>query len=261
MKIKAPSKIKKAAFALPKQINPADGIPAFLKEFEGKTYAQVFGEMGISPEQHEAIAGLIFGFIGEIGLTIPEFSKSASKLFWKNYFGKELNINESLEDLGVASRIIEIYSEKQIQFPSAEMGNSIMTIAKPLFDLLEKAARAETPEKTAMFYNGRARGEKILEKMNNPEYLKMVRRAPIYYVIAGAWRVFEKFSSQAEAERWLHSNKIITGNIDSSEVRAIFRKVGLRYRAPGRPKKSETGRSVSDESVFDGKAESVLPPI
>ena len=230
------------------QPSPENEVPDCLKQFEGKTPQEIFAEHGVSPEQTEALAGLVFGFIGEWGgVLIPEFAKQASKQFWKYFLRKGFNPQENMEDAGVASRLLELMAEDSGTKPKPEFVEMAVSKAKPIAEMMEKAARAMPADETAKFYIGRALAEKTFKKIRNPEYLKMVKRAPLYIAIAAAWRQFEIFKSQAEAERWVRSQKIIGENFSSNEARAVFRIVGLRYRGQGRPKKSENARSLSDE--------------
>lgn len=237
MKPSSRRKILKAAL-VPSPISEAVGLEAQLKqEFDNKTHAQYFMEHGYSLQQVEGMAGAVSGLIGSLGVEIPEFAKKASKQFWKYLIGKELNISDSIEDLGVMSGIAELHVKNPASTPKSELEKHVWEFAIPMVQELEKAVRAMSPNETAQFYVGRARAASFLEKTSNPDYLKMVKRAPIYIIIAIVWRRFEQFTSQAEAERWLRSEKIIEANVDSSEVRAVFRLLGLRYRGPGRPKK------------------------
>jgi hypothetical protein len=248
MKTKSRRKTMKLTPALPQKTNSADEIPKGLERLAGKTPAQLFAENGIPLEKAERFAGVFSVFGLDFGLPIPEFAKQASKQFWKNYVGNDFNPKESVEDFGVLSRLIEFFSKELAPLtPKTEIQKTAMTISQPILNLSGEATRDLPPEDAVKFHKGRVRGDIVIEKLNNHDYLKMVKRAPIYLMISSEWRKFEQFNNLGEAERWLRSGKIIGENVDSSEVRAIFRIVRLRYRGRGRPRKSENGCSNSDE--------------
>jgi hypothetical protein len=216
-------------------------VPEQLKQFEGKTARELFLGHGATTQQVDGTGGLVYGFIGEIGIPIPEFAKRASRQFWKNYLGKDFNPQENFKDAGVVSRLLELIGGDSNLKPESKLGKKVLPAAIPMAGILEKIARNESAGETAKFYAGRAHAEKVWEKLQNKNYLKMIKRAPLYIVLATAWREFEKFKSQAEAERWLRDQKVIGEKFDSSEVRAVFRLIGLRYGSrQGRPKKAKT---------------------
>lgn len=222
---------------------PADapGIPEALKPFEGKTARELFLGHGAKPEQLAGTAGMLYGFMGDMGVPIPDFAKEASKQFWKNFLRKGFDAEENVRDAGVVSRLLELVAGGEITEPQSKLEQKVIPAAQPMADILERGARKLSPEQTAEFYAGRADGEKFWTKIQDPNYLKMIKRAPLYIVLAVAWMEFEKFKSQAEAERWLRKQNIIGENFDSGEVRAVFRVVGLSYgKRPGRPKKIKT---------------------
>jgi hypothetical protein len=235
----------------PSSPDTASDIPEPLKQFEGKTARELFLGNGATSQQADGMGGLVYGFIGEFGIPIPDFAKQASKQFWKNYLGKDFNPQENIKDAGAVSRLLELMGGDCNVKPESKLAKKVLSAAIPMAGFLEKEARALSAVETAKFYAGRARAEKVWEKIKNPDYLKMIKRAPLYLVLAVAWREFEKFKSQAEAERWLRDQKVIGENFDSSEVRAVFRLIGLRYGSKrGRPKKTKTGESISTKTGF-----------
>jgi hypothetical protein len=216
-------------------------LPEPLKQFDGKTPREFFLGQGVTPQQIDGAAGMVHGFVGDFGIPIPNFAKEASKQFWKNFLGKDFNPQTSVENAGVVSRLLELIGISSASRPQSPLEKKIIPAAEPLSDILQNEARKLTTVETAEFYAGRARADTIWEKMNDQNYMKMVKRAPLYSALAIAWTEFEKFHSQGEAERWLRDKKIIGQNFDSGEVRAVFRIVGLNYgKRPGRPKKTKT---------------------
>lgn len=117
-----------------------------------------------------------------------------------------------------------------------------------LIGVLHKEAQAMPPEQAADFYKWRAKGSQAVQRINDPEYLKMQRRAPIYLALACLWEEFGRFTSQAEAYRWLLEQKIIDDRMDLREVRATLSAVGLRYCRPGRPRGSKKAPPGKPES-------------
>jgi len=205
----------------------------------------VFLDGGLSPQQVSAIAGFIYGFVGDIGNPIPEFAKQASKLYWRNFLRKGFDPNENVEDAGVVSRLIELATGKPPLEPPTAIEEKVLPAGKPAAEIMDKAARELPAAETAKYYAGRAQAELIWEKLDNPDYLKMNKRASVYVTLAMVWNEFEKLNSQAEAERWLRDKDVIGKKFDSGEVRAVFRLVGLRYGSkPGRPKKIKTDAAI-----------------
>ncbi len=124
--------------------------------------------------------------------------------------------------------------------PQTRIEKAMAPAVKPSCELLDKAAREESPEETAKFYAGRARGDKILEKLNNPHHLDMVKIAHIYLITAAAWKKFESFKSGGEAIRWLRSQKVIGDNVSEREVYQVFQRIKLPLSKPGRPQTAKT---------------------
>jgi len=213
-------------------------IPPALKQFDGKTPRELFLGHGVTQQQVESTAAMVHGFIGDFGIPIPDFAKKASKQFWKNFLGKRFDPQTDIENAGVISRLLELMGMDAKAWSHSTLGKKVMPAAKPLADTMQNVALTLSTENTAKFFAGRARAEKIFLNLNSPDYIKMIKRAPIYITLAVAWREFEKLQSQAEAERWLRDKQVIGKNFDSGEVRAVFRVVGLSYgKKPGRPKK------------------------
>lgn len=117
-----------------------------------------------------------------------------------------------------------------------------------LIGALHKEAQAMPPEQAADFYKWRAKGSQAVQRINDPQYLQMQRRAPIYLALSCLWEEFQRFSSQAEAYRWLREQKIIDDRVEIREVRAVFSLVGLRYRPPGRPRSSRQALPIKPKS-------------
>lgn len=224
----------------PEKIIPDIDIPHSLKMLEGKTPAQVIEAIGIPVNAIEPVMGLMSGIVPIMGAQLPKFAICASKQLWKNYIGKDYNLTDSIEGVGLFSKIIELILEDSEFISKNENGQKISIYIKPIADVLAMMAQSLSDEERVKFYTGRVRAIKVIEKFKNPDYLKMIRRVPIYFVLAIAWKQFEQFKSMAEAERWLRANKIIVERVESGEVRSVFRLVGLRYRGQGRPKKIKT---------------------
>lgn len=216
---------------------PLDQIPAELQIFAGKTPAQMFA-CSYTPEQVEKLAAMMVGIGFDIGIPLPEFARAASKQFWKYYFGNNFNPNNSIKDFGQMTKLFDLANELP-KSGEKKPFDELLLKALPVFvQMITKGIEGLPDEEKANYFAGRAKGKRVIEKLDS-DYLKMVKRAPIYLLIAAAWRIFEAFKSQAEAERWMRANKIIGRNFESSEIRAVFRQIGLRYRGQGRPKKSE----------------------
>lgn len=223
------------------ETNQDEEIHVSLKQFEGKSPAQFFGEY-LSPGQLEALAGIMFGLV-DIGVPIPEWAKRASRQFWKFYVRRQLDPMQSAEDAGVIHRVIEHFAQQPAPQPQSTLEKRIMLAAmpaaKPGSEEMQKAALLLPPEEAAKFFAGRARAEKIIEKLQNPDYLKMVKLAPIYSAVAIRWKQFLTYSTHADREKWLRDEKVIGENVSSREVYQAFARIELPGAERGRPKKSE----------------------
>jgi hypothetical protein len=234
--------------------NQADDLSACVKQFEGKTAAQI--SAAILPNvEPEFVPSLMCGLGVDMKMAIPDWAKKASRQFWKYYFGRELDLAKSVEDRGAFTRCMEAITRdiegQQPTEPQHPFVAFIRTFGNPLVNALEKEARNKPPKAPAKFYVGRVRGEEAFEKIRNPEYLKMVKRAPIYFSLCTHWQKFKTFTSHAEAERWLRAEKIIDSKVNSREVSAVFTGVGLPSRGPGRPKnpKTDASNSANQDSI------------
>jgi hypothetical protein len=259
----------KTAPEIQDQIEPAEKIPAIFKPFVGKTPAQ-FLEKYIAREKLEAMAGFMAGFT-DLGVAIPDWSKKASIQFWKNYVGdKPLEPFKSAEDFGIFAKLLELYTKGQFSEskpinPPSKLDKFLSGIAGRVYSLLMKKVVSDFSDaEKSQFYAGCVRAGKIVEKMQNPNYLDMIKRAKVYLIIAAAWRQVEKFKTHAERERWLRSlieekeptfineakreiwlqtnegKKFSAKRISSREFYDIFQIIELPGATPGRPKNPET---------------------
>jgi hypothetical protein len=227
-----------------------------IEQFEGKTPVEV-ARMFAPNIETKFLAGLLIGLGLDLGIPLPDWAKSASVQFWKYFVGMGLDPLNSPKDAGVLIGLIEgIAKQHPPEQSTNEHENWIKNILPMLFEATNKEVQNLSVEATASFYSGRAKSGKIVQKLTNPDYLKMLKRAPIYLAVALLWEQFQLFKSQAEAERWLRAEKVIDDNVDTREVRAAFTIIGLKYRGPGRPKKSENGLATSEKSGFPKTAES-----
>jgi hypothetical protein len=238
------------------KISLSDEIPQEIKNLDGKTPSQIIKAL-LPNAKIEPLAGLMYGVGIDLEIPIPEFAKNASKQFWKYYFGESINTFESLEDQGAFARLLELI-HKDISAETATAGqdafswkNLIQKYGRLFATQIEKEARGKHPIETAEFFEGRIRGQKAYERINNPEYLKMAKRAGIYECAATYWQQFERFHSYAEAERWLRAQKAIGENVSSREVSAALKLIGLPSRGPGRPKKPKPDVASSQNQDFD----------
>jgi hypothetical protein len=170
-------------------------VPAELKQFEGKTPAQMF--RSLFPNVNiEGFTGILCGLVGmDTGIPIPTWAVKASKQFWKYYFGKEMDMMNSIEDQGAFARMMEEISKEICGEPPTEKNKQLEFVVRkfgnPFLNLIAKDAHSKSPEETAKFYKGRVRGDKVMERIRNPDYLKMQKRAPIYLCIAIRWQQFQ----------------------------------------------------------------------
>jgi hypothetical protein len=250
------------------QIEQVEKIPAIFKPFVGKTPAQ-FLEKYIAREKVEALAGAMFGFT-DLGVAIPNWAKKASIQFWKNYVGdKPLEPLKSAEDFGVFVKLLELYTqghfdETKPDKPPSKLEKFLSGIAGKVYSLLMKKIVSDfSDSEKSQFYAGCVRAGKIVEKMQNPNYLDMIKRAKVYLIIAAAWRQIERFKTHAERERWLQSLieekeptftngakreiwlqtdegiKFSAKRLSSREFYDIFQIIELPGATPGRPKNLE----------------------
>jgi hypothetical protein len=234
---------------------PTIDVTVGLEQFEGKTPTEVI-KMLFPNLKNELLAGLLFGFGLDLGIPLPDWAKSASVQFWKYFVGTGFHPLRSSKDTGVLIGLMEGIAKHRPFDQSNQYETWIKNLLPMFFEAANKQVQNLSVEEAAKFYSGRARSGKVVEKVTNPSYLKMLKRAPIYWAVALRWEQFQFFTSQAEAERWLRAEKVIGEAIDTREVRAAFTVIGLRYRGPGRPKKSEIGLSSSGKSGFPKTAES-----
>jgi len=226
------------------QPSQGDNLSAYLKRFEGKTPRQFVEEM-FPNGNPEAIMGHLSGLGLDFGVPIPQWAKAASNQFWQYYFRKKkpLDVTNSIEDKGAMASFMEdvikeVSAKEPVPHPVDAM---IRNIGSEMISAMEKDAREKNRQDTANFYIGRIRGGEAYENIKNPEYLKMLKRAPIYLSLCMCWQEFQKFESKAEAERWLRKHKIISQDVNSREVMAVFSIVHFNPRGrPGRPKNPKT---------------------
>ena len=67
----------------------------------------------------------------------------------------------------------------------------------------------------------------------------MAQRTKIYLAIAAQWKEIAPgvLKDTGELHEWLLSQNVITFRTDSSEIRTVCAKIGLRYKMPGKPRK------------------------
>jgi hypothetical protein len=180
---------------------------------------------------------------------IPEWAKNASTHFWRYYFGERKPFGpETIPDTGMFLALMEEVARcapLPNQPPSLAAIHDLIPV---LVGALHKEAQSMPPEQAADFYKWRAKGSEAVQRFIDPKHLKMLRRAPIYLALACLWEEFARFTSQADAYRWLREQKIIDDRVEIREVRAVFSLVGLRYRRPGRPRNSEKGSPEKPKS-------------
>lgn len=187
------------------------------------------------------LVGLLSGTGFPVSLPdLPDWAKNASARFWQNYFGPHKPFSpETIPDTGMFLAVMEEVG-KSAPPPDHPPSSVVIKDFIPfIIEALHKEAQALSPQQAANFYKWRAKGSQVVQRFNDPEYLKMQRRAPIYLALACLWEEFRRFTSQAEAYRWLLEQKIIDHRMEIREVRAAFSLVGLRYRRPGRPRGSK----------------------
>jgi len=234
---------------------PATGLPADLEQFEGKTPLQII-KMIVPNVKDEPFAAVCSGFGLDLGIAIPEWARRASGQFWKYFVGTDFDPMYDPEDLGILVGLIDGVTKAQLLDQDNKFKPWIENLLPVFLDTTNNEVKNSPAGEAAKYYSGRAKSYKIVDRVTNPDYLKMIKRAPIYLAVAAFWQRFQSFATQAEAERWLRSEAIIGNTIDSREVRAAFAVVGLKYRGPGRPKKTENGLRKSRQSGFCKKAKS-----
>lgn len=240
-------------------LEPVEKIPAVLKPLANVKSTAEFLQKYIPREQVERLAGAMYG-IADMGVWLPEWAKKASCQFWKNYFDKTpLDMLHSAEDFGVMLKMFEVFSNDFTVMPKSlcnwpKLEKFLGKIAHKVFSLcMDKVVTQFSDLEKSQFYAGRAKAEKIIERLNNPEYLKMVKRAKVYLAVAATWRQIESMETNAAREEWLRSflewhdaktsereNKFSTAQLSSRDFYDIFQIIDLPGAAPGRPKKSET---------------------
>ncbi len=211
-------------------------IPAELKMFVTNTPAELLGKY-FTQEQAEKMAGMMSGMGYEVGIDVPEFARNASKEFWKYFYRSGFNPVASQRDFGTLTKSLDAAGQVPSRRKKTDFEISMLRVLPVLFPLWEKELAALPDEEKAEYYAGRVEGKKVINKFN-ADYIRMVKRARIYLFISMLWRLFEEFKSMAEAGRFLRECKIINDKVSSDEVRAVFRQIGLRYRGPGRPKRT-----------------------
>lgn len=220
-------------------------ISAELKPFAVDNPAEMLGNY-FPPEVVERFAGMVFGLGFDSGVSVPEFAKQASRQFWKYFFSRGFNPLASTKDIGIFSKLLDLAGQSPSPRKKTAFEIAALKALPKMLELFQKEVAKLSDEEKAKYYAGRVEAKAVMKKFH-PQYLKMVKRAPMYLAIAAHWRILQSFSSLAQAERWLRDNKVIGKNVNSTEVRAVFRLVGLRYRGPGRPKKPENALSPSSE--------------
>jgi hypothetical protein len=235
-------------------IKPFEQIPVWARPFIGKTPAQ-FLQKFIPRVKLEALAGAMFAFC-DLGVTIPKWAQNASMQFWKNYIGnKPLRPTESAEDFGVLLVILEKFIkghliQPQTVAPTSKLEIFLSKIAKKVYSLLMREVESKlSHEEKSQFYAGCARGEQILARMQNSNFLDMMPLAPVYLVVAVAWKEIESLDTHAKRIQWLKDNKVIkmitTGDEAGKYVpsdRSVYQAfdiIGLLGAKPGKSEKAE----------------------
>ena len=222
-------------------------ISGGLEQFEGQTPLQIARAL-VPNLPDDQLAGFLIGLGLNLEVPVPEWAKAASEQFWKYFVGTNFDPLNSPQHAGILFGLAEGMATSP---PLQEPNSYVIWLKNALaffIDAGSKEAQKFPPQEAAKFFIGRAKSAAVVERMKNPDYLKMIKRAPIYLSVAVCWKRFESFTSQAEAERWLRAEKVISENVDEREVRATFTVIGLKYRGPGRPKNVKTGRLDSSES-------------
>lgn len=209
--------------------------PAGLELFSETTPAEML--KGVFPEGFDAVAGFASGLGIDYGIEIPEWAKQASRQFFKYFFGADFQPLETFYDMGMIAGLIELRIKHPIP-PRFSKVSGFIKMFPILLPLLETKVRGASPQETADFYTGRARAGMVFEKWQDPEYLKMVKVAPIYAAVAAGWKCFQQIDSYADAEDFLRFQKTIGSEVDSRECRAVFKRIGFPAGKPGRPKKN-----------------------
>lgn len=104
-----------------------------------------------------------------------------------------------------------------------------------------KASWAEQPsDKAADFFCGFRDGEKLMRGAPGRAQ-QMAQRTKIYRTIAARWKevALGVLNDTGELHQWLLSQKVISPGTDSSEIRLVCAKIGLRYKKPGKPRKQK----------------------
>ena len=191
-------------------------------------------------EQFEALFGGVSGIFKEPLIQLPKWAHEASAQFFKYYDCDKLDPMNSSEDFGVLIKLGEEYL--RAPFPPVNPFNKFMNqFAKLAMKLcLNFLFEPLSDADKVAFYKGKLRGAEILKKFQGEADLTMMRRPKIYIAIAILWRKFEKFSSRAEAIRYLKENKMVSEDTSDRELYQIFDIIG--YELPkgqaGRPRKN-----------------------
>lgn len=218
-----------------------ENVPIFLRPFN-VTSPAAFLRKHFPEVVVERMAGFISGFGLEIGVELPEWVRNASKQFWKNYFPESFRPTESVKDFGVLSKFLEEYAKHGTKNKQTHPIEKLMVrVAKSLWSfLMQRVISTFNDQENSDYYAGRVFADEIIKRLDDPNYLQMVKLAKLYMVVSVAWRKIESFATHAERERWLRSEEVIGESVTSREVYQAFDRIGLPAARRGRPKKLET---------------------
>jgi len=178
-----------------------------------------------APEWARRAAQMVFDF-----LMPPQRKRKASEAY-----------NLGFES-GYTHRAAELVSREL----RAEYGHLLLDVSKAAQDQLKgKAAAQMPPEMAADFFAGVRDGGKHMRQM--PERAQhMAQRTKIFRALAARWQEImpDQIQNTDQLHQWLLSQKIILSNTDSRETRQVCKRIGLRYKNPGRPRKQKTERPV-----------------
>jgi hypothetical protein len=106
-------------------------------------------------------------------------------------------------------------------------------------EIVKQFWATQPADKAADFFCGFRDGEKLMRNMTE-RARQMAQRTKIYRALAARWKEIAPgvLHSTGELHQWLLCQKVILPGTDSSEVRLVCSKIGLRYKRPGKPPKS-----------------------
>ena len=177
-------------------------------------------------EYIEGTASVFYGLGIDLGVTMPEWVKAASRKFWEGMGFEFVSIFKG--DASQIGKLVGLIDHVPRNENPSESDQAFQTLAQ-----LAKIEAANLPANEHLeFAKGRVEAPKIIEKWSQPN-----QRTIIYGIIAAGRREVEKFESTEDLYLWLMTLRNLDAAAEytlarktkSREIRKICNRIGLKF--------------------------------